>query len=547
MNGAQTHLTAALRSVIERRVPRVLAQLERDPDSPSHGHFDGRFDGGSDAGSDRGPPHPDHPDASRQQGLFVLEALRRDTVESTLDPRLVTDWSVAAVNALARQVDRHGGVGGASARVRDDAAAAHALHAVAHVLRGWAEDAPALRDRIDTEPLRRLAHRLSHRLADEATAWSAPALGLGLAALALGLDVPELEVDPARVEGIADRFFSLQHEEGWFETPGGPTPGDLATILDALADLEDATGDPRAAEAAHRVVRFLATLVGADGRLPGLLAPYGIARAAVRDPIAAWLLETVFEDAAAPGHGLATLEDRSLTVDASVVRAMPWLAECCEPTEPARSVDTWLPGAGRRIAWSRDGATSITVDTRRGGIVRIQRRGAPPIVEHGWRLASGRQRWTTNGVCEEREVAEFGDGVRLAGPPITVTHASAHGRRKARSFRRNAPAGPHHERTIRILRMGERLGVEIVDRFDARPGTVVRPAPRPVRGSASGADRFREEDGRPGLLRDEPIELTEKRTITTRWLAPVRCGEEKKSTSDSDRAEIGSPEPEPTL
>ena len=89
---------------------------------------------------------------------------------------------------------------------------------------------------------------------------------IGLAALALGTELPELRVDAERVREIADRFFALQHAEGWFGEYGGPDTGYLAVTLDALADYRDATGDPRADEAIAAAVSFLAEVLGADGR-----------------------------------------------------------------------------------------------------------------------------------------------------------------------------------------------------------------------------------------------------------------------------------------
>ena len=499
---------AALRQVAERQLPRVLTQLDRDLDSPTAGCFD------------RNHWHykiRDYPSSILQQGAFLLEGMRRGDLGASLqlDEEKITDWTVAAVQALGRQVDRAGGVDEYYPYERSYPAAAFGLHAAAVILRGWQTDAPELLDRIDFTPLARLAKHLSGRFEGKASNQQA----IGLAALAVATHIPALHVSRERVEGIADRFFALQHNEGWFDEYGGPDLGYLAVTLDALADLEDATGDPRAARAVDRAVDFFAAVIGTDGAVPGTLnsrntdyvVPYGLTRAAARNATAAWLLEEWFQDADDPTHFLAATDDRyhSHYIYASIVRSLPHLAAVRHPEEPPRDQDLWLPGAGYRILRSEDGSWSLAIAAKKGGLIRLHRRGQAPLVDHGWRLHGERALWSTNFWNLDLEIDSDDGAVEVRGratsaKPLKATplkHMILRGAawlgrerlipllKRAMIFR-SSEAGP--EFTRRIEWSAEEL--RVIDRFPPRAGVTVSPSPRQNLRHVASAESFHVED-----------------------------------------------------
>ncbi|MGH9361678.1 MAG: hypothetical protein ACRD2T_07155, partial [Thermoanaerobaculia bacterium] len=139
---------AALADYARRQLPRVLTQMDRDPDSPTFGCFDRNF------------WHykiRDFPSAILQQGAFAVEALRREWVPAPGDGEVeratLERWSVAAVNALGRMVDRRGGVSEYYPFERSFPAAAFGLWTAARLAADWRAEAPHLLEQLDWPPL----------------------------------------------------------------------------------------------------------------------------------------------------------------------------------------------------------------------------------------------------------------------------------------------------------------------------------------------------------------------------------------------------------
>ncbi len=507
----------ALLDYARRQLPRVLTQMDRDPDSPTFGCFDRNY------------WHykvRDFPSSILQQGAFAIEALRCGWLEGAggeTGAAIAASWCVAAVNALGRQVGRRGGVDEYYPGERSFPAAAFGLWTAARLSAGWRVEAPPLHAQIDWEPLARLARGLAARSETAAANQQAAALaGLSLAA---GLD--ELRAAAGDVGPHAARFFAAQHAEGWFPEYGGPDFGYLTVTLDALADLHDATGDPRALAAADRAIDFLAAMVGADGRLPSTLnsrntdyvVPYGLARAAARSPRAAWLVETLFAGAADPGHFLWATDDRyhAHYVYASCVRALPHLERMLAPEPPPQAPrPLWLPGCGHLVHHARDGEWTAYVAARKGGVVRIHRRDDPPVRDDGWRIgAEGRGRlfWTTSWWSDAWQIEREADEVTIRGrcheADYLVPHPWRHALlrvaarllgprllpwlRRRMIFRPGAGTGPPFERRIEIAD----AGVAVRDWIEGAAHLAPHRAPRQNLRHVASADSFSAEELAP--------------------------------------------------
>ena len=508
-----SRLSNALRAYAERQLPRVLTQMDRDPNSPGFGNFD------------RNHWHykiRDFSSAILQQGAFTLDALLRGDLEMPGDRKKMESWAVAAINALAAQVRRDGGVDEYFPYERSYPAAAFGLQAAARLLWDWRNEGAADRlGSIDWRGLSRLATHLDRRRETEASNQQAA----GLSALALAARLPEISARPLRVAEHADRLLASQHAEGWFPEYGGPDFGYLAVTIDALVDYFDATEDSRARAAIDRAVEFLAALVGADGRLPSTLnsrntdyvVPYGLARTGARNPRAAWLVETLFGGAEDPGHFLWATDDRYHChyVYASVVRSLRHLDRMLPGEPPAERSTVSLPGAGYRLVWSADRTWSAAVGLRKGGLVRIHRRGAAPILDHGWRVRAGSSLWTSNWWqgAEARIVEGAADGsLRIEGTcrkasflmPAPWKHAALRlaskvlGARLLKPLRRLLIFKPQkeHPDAPRFVREIEASasGVRVRDRLTFPPGAVAERSPRQNLRHVASAESFHPED-----------------------------------------------------
>lgn len=508
-----SYLLRALRAYAERQLPRVLTQMDRDPDSPRFGNFD------------RNHWHykiRDFSSAILQQGAFTLDALLRDDLDLPGDPARIEAWAVAAVNALSAQVRRDGGVDEYFPYERSYPAAAFGLYAAARLALDWKTSRPEVLSKIEWRGLTRLAAHLDGRQETEASNQQAA----GLAALALAARLPEISPRSSRVSEHAERLFASQHAEGWFPEYGGPDFGYLTVTIDALVDYHDATEDPRAPVAIDRAVEFLASLVGADGRLPSTLnsrntdyvVPYGLARTGARNARAAWLVETLFRDADDPAHFLWATDDRyhSHYVYASVVRSLAHLDRMLPGEAPAERSGVTFDGAGYRIVWSADRTWSAAIGLRKGGLVRIHRRNAPPLLDHGWRVRVGSTLWTSNwwqGTDARIEAKGAGDDhLRIAGTfrkasflvPTPWKHALLRlaskmlGARLLKPLRRQlifkpqneSPNAPRFEREIEASEQG----VAVRDRLTFPAGAVAERSPRQNLRHVASAESFHAED-----------------------------------------------------
>ena len=521
-------LAAQFRTYANAQLGRVLTQLDRDPNSPTFGCFDRNY------------WHykiRDFPSSILQQGVFTLDAIRQGNLGEGVEPTVIESWCVAAVNALARQVDRVGGVDEYYPFERSYPAAAFGLYAVGRVLVDWQLQAPHLLEAIDWQPLRRLAQHLANRV--EQQAMNQQAAGLAGLALAAKLSLMPL----ASVQSHADRLFAAQHPEGWFNEYGGPDFGYLAVTLDALSDYYDVTQDDRALEAIDRAVTFLARLVGADGKLPSThncrntdyVVPYGLVRAAARNPLATWLVETLFAQVDQPDHFLWATDDRYHChyIYASVVRSLPYLEKMLPASPPPVESEIWLEGCGYWIVWSLDRTWTAYVAARKGGLVRIHRQGQRAIVDHGWRIQAGNQLWTSNWWSQEWQIDRSAATVRISGlcqtskfhVPVPLQHgllrilARLLGDRlipllkQQMIFRTGKAQGVQFDRNVQITA----TGVEVLDRFAAAPNATAVPSPRQNLRHVASADSFHVEEWQPALIAPGTYRLDQPQQVQSRW------------------------------
>jgi hypothetical protein len=503
-------MTDSFQSYVCAQVPRVLTQLDRDPDSPTFGCFDRNY------------WHykvRDFPSSILQQGVFTLEAIRRGHLAGIAPTPLAETWAVAAVSALSRQTNARGGVNEYYPFEHSFPAAAFGLYAAARVLFDWSNEAPHLLEQVRWAGLKRLASALAERMETQASNQQAAAL----AGLALASRIPQFELDGSVVSRIAGIFFATQHTEGWFDEYGGPDVGYLSVTLDALADYHDATGDGRAVEASDRAIEFICKLVGCDGTLPRTLnsrntdyvVPYGIIRRACENSSASWLACCLFgRIGQSHTHFLWPVDDRyhSHYIFASVVRALPLLTKMCCAEPPNSTPFEWLDGCGYWIL--RRPACTIYVGAKKGGLVRVHRATGTVDVDHGWRLYSGASLWTTNWWSEKNSVNATPDRVEIRGHatgvrfhvPSPVAHIGLRVAaflfrerlvpllKRAMIFRSGKTAGPVFARRISVS--ADRLSV--VDEFPPQPGLVAVQGPRQNLRHVASADSFSIEEFRDG-------------------------------------------------
>jgi hypothetical protein len=508
---------------------RVLTQMDRDPHSPTFGCFDRNY------------WHykiRDFPSSILQQGIFTIEAARKGRLPGVQPPQSMFDWSLAAINALSRQVNRFGAVDEYYPFEHSYPAAAFGLLAAARVLFDWSREEPYLIDRVAWPGLIRLARHLLGRVESQASNQQAA----GLAALALASRIPRFAVAPADVAQKAAAFFATQHEEGWFDEYGGPDFGYLSVTIDALMDYHDATADPVALTAATRALDFLCTMTGCDGRLPSTLnsrntdyvVPCGIIRMAAVNPNASWLAHQLFDGIGdTANHFLWPTDDRyhSHYIFASVVRSLDYVSEMPPPgPEPRQPDSQWLPGAGYYVV--RRPQATIFVAAHKGGLVRVHRPDVDPVADHGWRAISQSGRiLTSNWWSHPRLIDRAPDSLSITHSfqscrfqtPTPTRHVvlrllsfTLRNRvipllKRFLIFRPGQAVGPTFTRSISLL--PDRIRID--DRFDNAAGFTLTRSPRQNLRHVASADSFSTEEFTAAveLVRPGPGSSTATREI----------------------------------
>ncbi|NJO50933.1 MAG: hypothetical protein HC840_17480, partial [Leptolyngbyaceae cyanobacterium RM2_2_4] len=350
-------------------------------------------------------------------------------------------------------------------------------------------------------------------------------------------------IDPGSIQPIADRLFQSQHPEGWFNEYGGPDFGYLTVTLDALADYYDVTCDERAIQAIDRAIAFLAQLVGADGRLPSTLncrntdyvVPYGLVRAASRNPLAGWLVETLFRDLGEPTHPIWATDDRYHChyVFASIIRSLPHLDAMQAAQAPAFQPEIWLKGCGYWVYWSGDRQWTAYVAAHKGGLVRIHRQNQPPIVDHGWRIEAKGKLWTSNWWSDEWTIQRRGQEISIGcNCQKTQFHVATPVKhvilrllawlfgeklvpflKQKMIFRSGKADGPQFARRVRI----NATGVELQDQIEKWEGAIATTSPRQNLRHVASADSFSPEEWQPALLPPTHQSLDRKLQVSASW------------------------------
>ncbi|MGE4470661.1 MAG: hypothetical protein AB7D47_11060 [Desulfovibrio sp.] len=383
MNQATEQATAlrdGLWSVLRLQVPRILTQMERDPDSPWTGCFDRDF------------WHYKMRDFSSmilQQGLLVLDAARGLDLPGNLlhNAPAVEAWIEGGLRFWARAQRRSGGFDEYYPREDGYPPAAFSLYAVCLLVRRReAAPAPEVLAAMQRCADWLVAHPERKALNQEAA---------GLSALALAARIPGLRVDPDRLEQRLTEFFAAQSPEGWFPEYGGPDLGYLCVTIDCLWDYYTATGDERAFESMRRAARFISWMLAPGGRVPVMvnsrntdyLTPYGLARLAASDAVASAVVRAMLERVREPDHYQHATDDRYSChyLQSSHFRALAHLPEMTAPAPLPweLSGERVFPQAGIFVRHS-DGESLFFAGHKGGVIYRIHTDGVA-YADFGWR------------------------------------------------------------------------------------------------------------------------------------------------------------------
>lgn len=430
-------------SALSPLVPRLLTQLERDPDSPNHGSFDRDF------------WHYKIRDFSSvilQQGALSLDALHGVALpgNSLHGHPSAMDWAEAAVAFLLRRQLPSGGFEEYYPFESGFPPAAFGLYAAGLVWqrRGFPalpeEQALATQKGADW-----LLNNPEKRALNQECA--------GLAALALLSRVPGVSVDAQKFEARLAAFFSAQSEEGWFSEYGGPDLGYLCVTVDCLWDYYELTGDERAMKAMERAVDYIGAMLGPGGRTPVMvnsrntdyLVPYGLTRLGEKNAKASACVRAMLSRISEPDHFIHATDDRYLChyIGQSFFRALAHFDALCPPEAlPCETDGEFLfPESGQYVL-HREGR-SLYFAGKKGGVATLLGPQGVVDADWGWRVRLGSGLRAKPGVTHWQP-DEPAQGWEMALLKEGDTVVSATGRMYAQGF---AASTPFRHVVLRVL------------------------------------------------------------------------------------------------
>lgn len=357
-------------SLINSVYPRILTQLNRDPNSTTYGCFD------------RNWWHykiRDYPSIILQQGGYFLSVLSYQKEYQNYNA-FFKDLAKASVDFWANRSLKKGAFEEYYPWENGYPPLAFSSLAAAKII-----DKEEHRSTKIDKALKIAANKLQNRFESRAANQQVA----GLAALAVIRKLDSELVSESSFENIVQKTLDLQNKEGWFMEYDGPDLGYLSVTLDCLWDLYDYTKDTRFLNSVERAFEFLSGLVISfkgnigmhNSRNTDYIVPYGLTRFIESDNKqtrfkARQIIEILYNNIEDPNHFFSAIDDRywSHYIGHSIVRAHQILAKVADAD---KNID--LPNADQ-IFYENSGYkmmhnnnVSVLISSKKGGIVTIKK------------------------------------------------------------------------------------------------------------------------------------------------------------------------------
>jgi len=376
---------------LQPKLPRILSQLSRDPDSPTFGSWDRNF------------WHYKMRDFSSmilQQGMIVADSLERFKGPDNpfyQHPR-VKEWVDGSLEFWADGQLKNGSFNEYYPFESGYPPTAFSLYAVGLVLknRGYSDPGTGITRAIQKAVDWLLKNQESEALNQEAA---------GLAGIVLCSSLPGVQVDQRKLEKRLKDLYNSQSQEGWFPEYDGPDTGYLSVTIDCLWEIYEATNDLRAYSAMESAIAYIAGMISVSAETPVMinsrntdyLVIYGMTRMALEgNTVAGTIVTSILKNLSSPTHFLNRTDDRYSVhyVYSSYFRSLNFLRdfENTEQTGPAfPSESKFYLQAGIFVVHKLN-EYSIYLNLKKGGIVSIYSPSGIGATDYGWRQRIGRRK-----------------------------------------------------------------------------------------------------------------------------------------------------------
>ncbi|MGH9795838.1 MAG: hypothetical protein ACRD5G_13795 [Candidatus Acidiferrales bacterium] len=384
-------------SMVWPRVPALLGQLDREPQSVNAGSFDREHWGWK---------FRDFPMTMLQTAVYPLALLWRHPLPGNQYHRnaRVLEWIERGMRATLARQHPNGAFDSVAPFSQDHGVTLAVTHHLCETARVLGDDLPPdLHNQLRDAAQR--ACRFAERSREDYAFISNHQALFALAWRSAG----ELLRDQRylrQARGVVDRILSRQSSDGWYTEYGGPDPGYESLGISYLAKYWQRTGDADVLESLKRSVQFLSYCVHPDGGMGGvygsrhtsLYFPAGFEVLAPEIPLAAAIVRFVGERLAAGNvvtpattdmHNLVPLLTSYLEAALAQREHREPLPLPCEELQGVKQ----FPDSGITVAGTP--AYYAVANAKKGGVCRIFDRRASTLAyeDAGYLICTGNRSW----------------------------------------------------------------------------------------------------------------------------------------------------------
>lgn len=378
---------------VEKNIPNLLSNLDKDPDSPTYGCFDRNY------------WHYKIRDFSSyvlQQSAFTIGYLYHYPNEQNIyfqNPQ-IKEWSLAGLRYWARNLYPDGSADEYYPFEKGIPPVAFSLYRMTELFEMFADS--IYKDKtLILNGMKKAAIFLAKNPELQASNQEMFAITAILKAAKL---LQNDELQQIAIKKLKQLITNNYSAEGWFKEYGGPDLGYLSLTLEALVDYNLIHKETSITTIINSIVEF--SNIGIfDGGIVGgqfnsrnteYYLPYGLAKISTESPLAKRLLQKLLENIDSPTYQQGSFDDRYRLhyVMPSFVKTLPYITQDNPDNNSLDKKDCWLKEAG--WYFKKTNSAEIIVSTKKGGNCKIVKNGGHFFTNCGYRIYLNNKLAVTN-------------------------------------------------------------------------------------------------------------------------------------------------------
>jgi len=371
--------------ILKPLIPRILGQLDRDPDSPTSGSFDRNF---------WNYKIRDFSSAIIQQGVLILDVIYNYESEDNpfYQAKHIKELVENSVEYWTTIQLKNGSFNEYYPFEAGFPPTGFSLYAVSLLMdKQEYTFTPKLTKAIEKAADWILKHPEEEALNQEAAA---------LSGICIAQSKSNLNIDEDSLNFRLDKLINAQSEEGWFNEYNGPDIGYLSVTVDCLSDVYLITNDSRIEQVIIKAIKFISKFVTNDGYSPVMInsrntdyiTPYGTAVFANKLDEAKELLSKLFYQISSWDNQLYKTDDRYLChyLGQSFFRYLNVLPEIKGKSLETNKQTEYFKDCGiLKYVYNEN---TLFVSLRKGGVINLLDKAGVYATDFGYRIRDNKNR-----------------------------------------------------------------------------------------------------------------------------------------------------------